>query len=72
MKLTRQLGQELVSIQFKVQVIQVAMNAKCAYENPSDEELQTLAGFKVRVENILLETDVKEALELLAKKLFKI
>ena len=48
------------------------MNAKCAYENPSDEELQTLAGFKVRVENILLETDVKEALELLAKKLFKI
>ena len=62
MKLPFHLGQELASIQCMVQVIQVTMNAKSAYENPSTEELQALTGFKVRVENILLETDIKGAL----------
>ena len=62
MKLPFHLWQELASIQCMAQVIQETMNAKSAHENPSNEELQTLTGFKVRIENILLETDTKGTL----------
>lgn len=61
MKLPRYLWQELVSIQSMVEMVKEEMRAKSASENPSDEELQALTAFKVRTENILLETDVKEA-----------
>ena len=60
MKLPFYLYQELLSIQPRVSAIQQQINAKSVISGPSDQELQILEDYKVRVENILLETDVKE------------
>ena len=60
MKLPFYLCQELISIQPRVSAIQQQINAKSVISGPSDQELQILEDYKVRVENILLETDVKE------------
>ena len=60
MKLPKYLWQELASVHSMAQAIQQQMTAKSAHEDPSDEELQALTEAKVRIENILLETDSKE------------
>ena len=60
MKLPKYLWQELASGHSMAQAIQQQMTAKSAHEDPSDEELQALTEAKVRIENILLETDSKE------------
>ena len=60
MKLPKYLWHELASVHSMAQAIQQQMTAKSAHEDPSDEELQALTEAKVRIENILLETDSKE------------
>ena len=60
MKLTDYLWQELELIQSRASVIQDEIYVKKGERTATAEEVMALTDYKVRVENILLETDVKE------------
>ena len=60
MKLTDCLRQEVLGIVARVSYIKEQLTEQMATTGPSAEQLQDLNDCKLRMENILLETDVKE------------
>ena len=64
-ELTGYLWQELELIQSRASAIQDEIYVTKGERTATAEELKALTDYKVRVENILLETDVKESSQLL-------